>query len=808
MIKGKSGGKRQVSRQKPKVEPYFEAPVKVPQKTASQQNSKHNGPREHSASQHKPLSAPSHTQGKATRAKPLATQRSRQQPNSNNGVQHSLEKTYSKQVNSKDTRNTPNRKPRPNGQQRPGKQKNIQNPTPRPKKQSKRSLASMEKRSSGFLGKWLVKSFRFLAYWGLVLGLWGGITVAGILLYYAAHLPPASEWAVPERPPNVRILTADGALLANRGETGGEAVRLEQLPAYLPNAVIAIEDRRFRYHFGVDPIGLLRAAFVNFTSGRTVQGGSTITQQLAKNLFLKPDRTMQRKMQEVVLALWLEYHYSKDEILEMYLNRVYLGAGAYGVDAAARRYFGKSARMVNLTEAATLAGLLKAPSKYAPTRNPSLAEGRTQVVIAAMHKAGFITAEEATIALITPAELADKHNGGSLNYAADYVMDLLPSYIGSLKGDVIVETTIDREMQYAAQNALVSTLNAAGKTHRVSQGAVVTLNRRGDIRAMVGGYSYARSQFNRVVYAKRQPGSSFKPFVFLAALENGFQPESVLNDRRVRYKKWTPKNYDGRYHGTVTLAQSLAFSLNTISAELTNFLGPKTVIHTARRLGITSPLRNNLSLSLGTSEVTPLEIATAYVPFSNGGYGVVPHIVNRIISEDGTVLYKRQGSGKGRVIAKSNLRNLNYMLAQTMVSGTGKKARLPDRPSGGKTGTSQDFKDAWFIGYTGYLTTAVWLGNDNNKPMKKVTGGSLPAKVWHQAMVNQHNGLAANAIPGIDELTFASMPMLPKPGQKAPLPVAQSRTYPETHNNATAAIPPQPLPSQHQKSFLQRLFGG
>lgn len=519
----------------------------------------------------------------------------------------------------------------------------------------------------------------------MVLGIWGTIAVVCLVGYYAAFLPPTSEWQVPARPPNVKIVAANGELLANRGDTGGEAVRLEQLPPYLPNAVIAIEDRRFRSHFGVDPIGLARAVYTNFTSGRLQQGGSTLTQQLAKNLFLEQDRTIKRKIQELVLAFWLEAEYSKDEILEMYLNRVYLGSGAYGVDAAARRYFGKSARLLTIPEAATIAGLLKAPSRYSPARNPDLAEDRAQLVLAAMNEEGYITGDEAKNALAAPAKVVRRYTTASENYAADWVMDVLPHFIGSIETDIVVDTTIDPKMQRAAEQALRSALKENREKYGVSQGAVVTLDTAGAVKALVGGADYSKSQFNRAAYAKRQPGSSFKPFVYLAALENGLSPQTIRQDQPVRFGNWSPQNYSKDYYGPVTLTRALSLSLNTVAAQLTYEVGAGTVADTAKRLGVTSEMKNNLSIALGTSEVTPLEIAGAYVPFSNGGYGVLPHVIRRIKTVDGKTLYSRSGDGRGRVIDRRLVGEMNMMMSETLVTGTGRKARLESgRPAGAR----------------------------------------------------------------------------------------------------------------------------
>ncbi|WP_420412774.1 transglycosylase domain-containing protein [Roseibium sp.] len=664
---------------------------------------------------------------------------------------------------------------------------------------AKRRSQKRKSRSSftQFLGR-LVKRG---VYWGAVLGIWATIAVVCVIGYYAAFLPPTSEWQVPSRPPNIKIVASNGQLLANRGDTGGEAVRLEQLPPYLPNAVIAIEDRRFRSHFGIDPLGLTRALVTNLTTGRLVQGGSTLTQQLAKNLFLEPDRTIKRKIQELVLAFWLEAEYSKDEILEMYMNRVYLGSGAYGVDAAARRYYGKSARLMTIAESAIIAGLLKAPSRYSPARNPDLAEDRAQLVLAAMHEEGYISAEEAKNALAAPAKVVRRHTTASENYAADWVMDVLPHFVGSIEGDIIVDTTIDPAIQSAAETALRQALKDNRQTFGVSQGAIVTIDTAGAVKAMVGGADYSKSQFNRAVYAKRQPGSSFKPFVYLAALENGMTPQTVRQDQPITIGGWSPKNYTKQYYGPVTLTRALSLSLNTVAARLAYEVGAGNVASTAKRLGVNSDLKRNLSLSLGTSEVTPLEIAAAYVPFSNGGYGVLPHIIRRIKTVDGKTLYSRAGDGRGRVVERRDVGNMNLMMSETLLTGTGRKARLENgRPAGGKTGTSQDFRDAWFIGYTGNMTTAVWFGNDDNSPTKKASGGKLPAVVWKEVMDKAHAKLPAADLPGV--------PNVPVSVSAPKRPVAP----PSNTEAESGPIPPAPLGDSGERrgplNLLRNLFGG
>ncbi|MXN64741.1 PBP1A family penicillin-binding protein [Stappia sp. GBMRC 2046] len=664
------------------------------------------------------------------------------------------------------------------------------------KSNARRKRGSARKRRGGNGGSRIGRFFRKATYWSLVAGLWAFIGFVGLMGYYAAHLPPPSEWEVPKRPPNVKIVSQSGQLVANRGDTGGEAVRLEQLPAYLPEAVIAIEDRRFRSHFGIDPIGLARAVFVNLAQGRLVQGGSTLTQQLAKNLFLEPDRTLSRKMQEVVMALWLEQNFSKDQILEMYLNRVYLGAGAYGVDAAARRYFDKPARYVTLKEAATLAGLLKAPSRYAPTNSPDLAEDRARTVVLAMKDAGFISDRDAKDAIAASATVVAKSVGASNNYVADWVMDELPSFIGQIDKDVIVDTTIDMDMQRAAEEALKRKLAEQGGKLGVSQGAIVTLDRNGAVKALVGGRDYSKSQFNRAVNAHRQPGSAFKPFVYLAALENGLTPETIRVDEPVTIGKWSPKNYSRKHYGAVTLTQALSYSLNTVAAKLAYEVGPKRVVETARRLGISSPLQANPAIALGTSEVTPLEIAAAYVPLSNGGYGVVPHVIRQIRTVDGKVLYARNGDGPGRVVDPLIVGRMNRMMSETLQTGTGKKASLGERPAGGKTGTSQDFRDGWFIGYTNQLTTAVWLGNDDNSPTRRATGGSLPAEIWKETMLAEHRNVPVAALPGIvDEPVRVA-----EPGNAGPVPPGRIG---EDQGRIV-----RPEPGRGPLNLLQRIFGG
>lgn len=618
------------------------------------------------------------------------------------------------------------------------------------KSSSARKPAKAKASSRGRRGKPRRGLFGVMArmlYWCFVLCIWGGIAVAGIVVYYGAKMPAATTWSIPDRAPNIKIVSVDGQLLANRGMSGGEAVGLHEMSPYIPEAVIAIEDRRFYSHFGIDPIGLSRAMVTNVLGGHFSQGGSTLTQQLAKNLFLKPDRTLERKVQEVLLALWLEHKHTKDQILEMYLNRVYFGSGAYGVEAASRRYFGKSARDVTLSEAALLAGLLKAPSRLSPARDPKAAEQRSQLVLAAMRDEGKISAKELASAMSAPATRAPSYWTGSENYVADTIMEELPDLIGDVRSDIVVDTTVDLNLQKLAEQSIRRLIDESGKKLNVSQGALVSIDNSGAVRAMVGGYDYSTSQFDRASEARRQPGSAFKPFVYMAALEAGRTPDSVRNDAPIKIGKWTPDNYGGKYFGKVTLATALAKSLNSVAAQLTMEVGPDAVVEAAHRMGIQSELTANTSIALGTSEVTPLELTSAYVPFANGGYKPDIHFIRRITTTEGKVLYDDNGGSAPRVVKQDIVGMMNSMMTGTVETGTAKKAAFA-WPSAGKTGTSQNSRDAWFVGYTANLTTGVWFGNDDGTPMKKVTGGALPAQAWHEFMVAAHEGVPVRPLPG------------------------------------------------------------
>jgi penicillin-binding protein 1A len=684
-------------------------------------------------------------------------------------------------------------------------------------------------------------SFGRLLYWTFVLGVWGVIALAGLIAYEASQLPPIDQLAVPKRPPNIAILADDGALIANRGDTGGAAVRLIDLPPYLPKAFVAIEDRRFYDHFGIDPVGISRAVVRDVTGRGGLEGGSTLTQQLAKNLFLTQERTLSRKIQEAILALWLERRYSKDQILELYLNRVYFGSGAYGVEAASQKYFGKSARFVTLSEAALLAGLMKSPTRLAPNHNLAGANERAAQVITAMAEQGHITEAMAKTALSNPAKVWRDKTAGSINYAADYVMDALDDTVGAIDEDIVVTTTINLKMQSEAEHALTDELNAKGLKFGVAEGALVAADPTGAVKAMVGGRSYAESQFNRAVAAKRQPGSSFKPFVYLAALEKGLTPETVREDAPISVKGWNPENYSREYFGPVTLTKALSLSLNTVAVRLGLEVGPKAVVAVAHRLGIASELEPNASIALGTSEVTPLEMVSAYAAFANGGIGVQPHVISRVRTADGKQLYARRNASFGRVIEPQYVAMMNEMMEETLLTGTAHKAELPGWQAAGKTGTSQDWRDAWFVGYTSYLVAAVWLGNDDNSPTKKVSGGNLPVEIWSRFMKAAHEGVpvaglplgvwrnpdAPNPFPPLLpplDLTGAQAPT-PLPGGRGGLAPVSASAPPNPAPSApraaaapapaidSAPVPPAPVPNvggqpgQRDKSLFNKIFG-
>jgi len=572
------------------------------------------------------------------------------------------------------------------------------------------------RRRRGGLFGWLIQLFVF--------ALVGG---AAALLYFTWDLPSPDIATAATRRPAVTLLAQDGKPLAHQGDLYGEAVRLKDLPAYVPAALMAVEDRRFRSHPGIDPFGLIRALYANLTAGEVVQGGSTLTQQLAKNLFLTPERNIRRKVQEALLALWLERRFSKDQLLEIYLNRVYLGAGAYGVDAAARLFFGVPARRVAVWQAALLAGLPKAPSRFNPRASPDLAVARAAEVLDAMVETGAITPAERDVELgrmrLPTASV------GQAGWFADWALADLPRLFPG-NADLTLRATLEPRLQTVVEAKLEALLAGPGQRAGVTQGAVVILDAAsGAVRAMAGGRDYRDSQFNRAVHARRQPGSAFKPLVFLAAIEKGATLDEMVADGPLTLGGWSPGNGHWKPRGEITLEDALAYSVNTAAVRvLQRAGGPRPVIALARRLGMTGDLPNNASIALGTGEVTLLELTAAYGAIANGGQRIMPYAIER--ADAGPRRLDVPRTLPLRAAAQDDVADLRQMLEAVVTRGTGRAAALPGRLVAGKTGTTQDFRDAWFIGFTGGSVIGIWLGNDDGRPMEEVSGGSLPARLF------------------------------------------------------------------------------
>ena len=570
----------------------------------------------------------------------------------------------------------------------------------------------------------------------LLLAIWGGIALAGVVLVLIWDLPRTDIALSQTRRPGVTLEATDGRIIAAAGDVHGETVRLRDLPAHVPAAVIAIEDRRFREHFGIDPIGIARAAWVNWTTGRIAQGGSTLTQQLAKNLFLTSERTLRRKAQEAVLAVWLEWQFTKDELLEIYLNRVYLGAGAYGVDAAARVFFGVPASRLTVWQAAILAGLPKAPSRLNPRTAPDAAAARAVEVLEAMAETGVLTRQQATLAVeqinIPPRPARQA------GWFADWVMDdLADRFPGN--ADLVLRTTLDPRIQQLVEQRLDALLAGPGARARVGQGAVVVMEATtGNVRAMAGGRDYRTSQFNRAVQARRQPGSAFKPFVFLGALERGASPTDMVPDGPLTMGGWSPGNGSWRVQGEITIEEAFAQSVNTPAVRLLQRAGgAREVMAVARRFGLQGPFPNDATLALGTGEVTLLDLTTSYAAFANGGLLPRPRGL-AAAKADGAPVPIAPPSAT-RATSPEHAAAIRRMMEAVVARGTGRAAQPQgaawgSRPVGGKTGTTQEFRDAWFVGFAGSLVIGVWLGNDDATAMLDVRGGGLPARLAREIL--------------------------------------------------------------------------
>jgi penicillin-binding protein 1A len=565
-----------------------------------------------------------------------------------------------------------------------------------------------------------------------------------VLGLFAPRLDPSIDLYAVNRPLAFTFLDATGNDVGHRGAVVGERLTLDQMPRYLPAAFIAMEDRRFYSHNGIDPLGLARAMLLDLRAHHWVAGGSTISQQTAKIVYTNQQRTMSRKLTELVDAAGLEKSLTKQQILQLYLNRIYLGSGAYGVDGAAHVYFGTSASNLTLAQAAMLATLTRAPSVFSPRRDLLRAQQRASLVLDSMVDDGAITEAQADEARAHPAVITDRATTDARNYFLDTAADQATK-LATVNGvppnaDMVVHTTLEPKVQDAARLAIARTINKYGHKDRVSEAAMVVMKPDGAVSALIGGVDYQDSVFNRVTQAHRQPGSAFKPFVYLAALESGITPWETRDDEAVDINGYKPTNFGGKSYGTLTLAEALAHSVNTITVNLAQEVGVRKVVAAAQRLGITSPLEANPSLALGTSEVTPLELTSAYAAFANGGYRVYPYLVTQVDIGNRTV-YLRRAPQPQRVIASSVDRDLTAMLYGVVAGGTGGYASLHGREAAGKTGTTQDSHDAWFVGFTTDYVAAAWVGNDDSSPTRGVTGGTLPAFIWRDTMLAAEQGL-------------------------------------------------------------------
>ncbi len=584
---------------------------------------------------------------------------------------------------------------------------------------------------------------------GLTLG------TAGAVLMLALALPAFRATEVDWRNQGdyaVTFLDRYGNEIGKRGIRHSDTVPLEAMPDYLIKAVLATEDRRFFDHFGIDVFGTSRALVENLRANAVVQGGSSITQQLAKNLFLSNERTLERKVKEVFLALWLEANLSKEEILKLYLDRAYMGAGNFGIAAATEFYFGKSVRDVTLAEAAMLAGLFKAPTRYAPHIDLPAARARANQVLTNMVDAGLLTEGQVIGARRKPATIIDHAASRTPDYFLDWAFTQVKAKVPRGDRTLTVRTTLDMNLEQSADESIETSLRQSGEQYRVRQGALVALEPDGAVRAMVGGRDYGESQFNRATDALRQPGSSFKPFVYATAMANGYTPKSVVPDAPISIGNWSPRNYGGGYAGPVSLTTALVKSINTVPVRLAQAIGRDHIVETAHRMGINTELLITRSLPLGAAEVTVLDMAGAYGAFASGGYKATPYAFTQIRNSSGEIVYDhaRDEPPPERVLDETVTQEMNSMLAQVPEWGTGRRAKLEGIRTAGKTGTTSAYRDAWFVGFTGNYVAAVWFGNDDYQSTRNLTGGALPAEAWHRFMAYAHQGIELKPIPFVE----------------------------------------------------------
>ena len=575
-----------------------------------------------------------------------------------------------------------------------------------------------------------------LIKWLFLIFIWLVLFLSIAVTWSLLNLPETESIQI-SRQPSITFLDKEGRIIASYGDIYGQSIQYENLPKNLVNAVIVTEDKRFFFHPGIDIKGIVRAAIVNLKAGRIVQGGSTITQQLAKNLFLTPERSFTRKLHELILSFWLELRFTKQQLLSIYLNRVYLGSGTYGVQAASEKYFNKKVEELNLYECALIASLLKAPSRYNPIANEELSRERTYKVLENMKKSNLIT-DQSIIEAKLNNKTYNKYTSApkSTRYFIDWLLPRVKSYLGEIKEDLIVRTTLDVKLQEIAEDSVNS---ITSKYSSADQSALVALDLDGGVMAMIGGRDYGDTQFNRVTQAQRQPGSAFKIFVYLAGLKEGFEPEDEMVDSEININGWSPKNYKKEFLGEISLFDAFAKSINTVAVQLSENIGRQNVINMARSMGIRSPIINSPSLALGTSEVNLLELTAAYDVLANSGKGIFVHGIRSIENTSGKTLFMREGKGPGEILDSGLVNTMIRMLENTIQTGTGKNAKI-DRPAAGKTGTSQSLRDAWFIGFSSDLVVGVWFGNDDDSPMKNITGGTAPAILWSDFMIKAHYG--------------------------------------------------------------------
>jgi penicillin-binding protein 1A len=585
-----------------------------------------------------------------------------------------------------------------------------------------------------------------MAYWAAVAAVWVAIFFVALVFVFSRDLPDTSKLYNVHKQPSITYLDRSGALLGVRGSQYAPPVDIDKLPPYVPAAFIAIEDRRFYSHWGFDAWGIMRAIGADLRHGHAVEGASTITQQLARNLFLTPDQNIKRKVQEVMLAVWLEHKFSKKQILALYLNRVYFGGGAYGIESASQRFFNKPASQLTVGEAAMLAGLLKSPTHYSPVGDAERSASRATIVLDKMVETHAITPEQRAEAFAHPVKVSKTLASAYIQYFVDWVDNQTRQLVGQPTKDLVVETTLDLPLDGLAANA-VRSIVAKDYNQGVQQAALVSVDGAGRVRALIGGVDYGESQFNRAVDAKRQAGSAWKPFVYLAAMEAGRTPDVQVVDEPLTIGNWSPHNYTNKYLGQMTIQQALAQSINTVAARLADEVGRDNVAHVAHRLGIVSTINTDPAMALGTTQVSPLEMAQAYTPFGNGGNLAPAYGIEQIRTTDGQVLYQHKADAKVNVIGNPPLAYMDQMMRAVVAGGTGTKAAIPGYDIAGKTGTTSDYKDAWFCGFTGGFTTVVWTGKDDATPMRKVTGGGAPAELWRSYMALALPHLQVQHIP-------------------------------------------------------------